>query len=153
MEWADKLGDMIPVEKKDFRMYVNNFQRVVAIICDSMCNNALEQFLMFKFSKKGQEVKKLFSIERDGPLASLINKARLAYAINLINEATLNDLINIHKIRNRCAHEIHISFGDKEICKYVRKLSVVPKDKKVTPANSLKFFMEAVLSSHGSFRI
>jgi len=115
-------------------------KRVEVITWDAYFDRFLKGSLIMHFSRNDTNVKELFNPNRGGPLGSLINKARFAYALGLIERTTLKDLEQIHKIRNKFAHSIKINFADKEIVGFVKSLSTVNNSDDVTAKNSYKFF-------------
>jgi len=119
-------------------------KRVEVITWDAYFDSFLKGSLVMHFSRNDTNVKELFNPNRGGPLGSLINKARFAYALGLIERTTLKDLEQIHKIRNKFAHSIKINFADKEIVGFVKSLSTVNDSDDVTAKNSYKFFKSAL---------
>jgi len=78
-------------------------------------------------------VKELLDSERHGPLSSFAAKAKVAYALGLIDEQTKEDLDYIRKIRNKFAHSPkEISFKDNPIREYCNKLSTAKRNKDKT---------------------
>jgi len=74
-------------------------------------------------------VKGLLDGERHGPLSSFAAKAKVAYALGLIDEQTKEDLDYIRKIRNKFAHSLKaISFQDHAIREYCNKLSTAKRN-------------------------
>ncbi len=118
---------------------MRNHERSMAIIMDSVLNSTVKMILMQNFKNKGKEVKQLFDPNQNGPLSSLTSKARLAYALNLIEVNIFKDLKYIHMIRNRCAHDVFLTFGENKILDLVGKLSIVPNGKTITKQNSFDF--------------
>ncbi len=119
-------------------------KRVEVITWDAYFDSFLKDSLVMKFSRNDTNVKELFNPNRGGPLGSLRNKARFAYALGLIERTTLKDLEQIHKIRNKFAHSIKINFTDKEIVGFVKNLSTVKDSDNVTAKNSYKYFKSAL---------
>ncbi len=117
-------------------------QRATVIMMDAALDLLLAALIGTAFSRKDKEVQSLFAYSNDGPLCSLTRKARLAYALSLIDKTTLNDLRNIHIIRNRFAHSIIPDFNDSEIRKAAKKLSTA-KNQEVTADNYLDFHHSA----------
>lgn len=141
-----KLTDFVNVElidHKHLKMAMENEKWVEAITTDCGFNRMLENLLILHFLKRDKNVKKLFDPSINGPLVSLIHKARIAYAIGLIDKTSLNDLEQIHKIRNEFAHSIKMHFTDTKVLKFVEKLST-SKGHKITAKNSYKFYKRAV---------
>jgi len=78
-------------------------------------------------------VKGLLDGERHGPLSSFAAKAKVAYALGLIDEQTKEDLDYIRKIRNKYAHSVKaISFQDSPMREYCNKLSTAKRNKDKT---------------------
>ena len=88
-------------------------------------------------------MKKLFDPNIGGPLVSLTNKARLAYALGLVDEKLLKDLEIVHKIRNKFAHNIKTDFADTKVLEHVKKLSM-SKGQEITVTNSYKFYLQTL---------
>lgn len=120
-------------------------KRVEVITWDAFFDNYLKFSLVMHFSRNENDknVKELFDPNR-GPLVSLPTKARIAYALGLIEQTTLDDLKQIRKMRNKFAHSIKINFADKEIVGIVKDLSTVDEKNNVTAKNSYKFFKSAL---------
>lgn len=118
---------------------IEDKKRLGVINIDTIFDEFLKHILMLHFSKRDKKVKKLFEPSIGGPLVSLTYKARLAYALRIIDETALNDLENIHNIRNKFAHNTDASFAGTEVIKSVKKLSTA-KGKEVTAKNSYKCF-------------
>ena len=120
-------------------------KRVEVITWDAFFDNYLKFSLVMHFSRNENDknVKELFDPNR-GPLVSLPTKARIAYALGLIEQTTLDDLKQIRKMRNKFAHSIKINFADKEIVGIVKDLSTVDDKNNVTAKNSYKFFKSAL---------
>lgn len=142
MGWADKLGDKVQVDVKEWREAVKNKRWVGVITWDGGLNAILEDFLKMAFSRNDREVKKLFD-------CSIVHKARLAYALGLIDKTTLDDLKHIHDIRNIFAHTLNASFANDKVLKKCEGLSTVTKNRSgrkvnVTTSNSYKFYEAAI---------
>jgi len=118
-------------------------QRMEVINIDTLADGLLAQILTQRFSQKDKEVKKLFDPSTGGPLVSLAHKARLAYALGIIDKTAMKDLENIHKIRNEFAHGIETDFANAEVLKYVANLSAC-QDHKVTARNSYMFYVNTI---------
>lgn len=117
--------------------------RVEVINWDAAFDHMLKDIIIQHFSRRDKIVAKLFEPSIGGPLVSLTNKARLAYALELIDKTVLDDLKQIHNIRNIFAHSIGASFTDTEVRKLVEKFSSV-KGKDVTAKNSYGHYKSAV---------
>jgi DNA-binding MltR family transcriptional regulator len=89
------------------------------------------------------EVKKLFDPYANGILVSLVQKARIAYALELIDKTTFTDIMHLHRIRNVVAHKGRAKFADPDISKPCMKLSTATKIKKYNTNKGLLFFCAA----------
>lgn len=124
------------------------------LIYDTFLDHLLKDILNMNFPRRvNKDVKKLFDPNIGGSLVSLTNKARLAYALGLINKTTLNDLEHIHKIRNNFAHNVQMEFVDTEVVRLVQKLSTAKGHNKVKPTNSYEFFESAVFECQQRLQI
>lgn len=115
--------------------------RIGVINWDTFFDNNLKSLLMLRFSREDKAVKKLFEPSIGGPLVSLTSKARLAYALGIIDKTALNDFENIHNIRNKFAHNTKMNFANTEVLKLVKKLSTA---KEGTAKNSYDCFAIAI---------
>lgn len=88
------------------------------------------------------EIKKLFD-PYSGILVSLIQKARIAYALGLIDKTTFKDITYLHKIRNFFAHRHRVKFTNPDMRKLCMKLSTAAKIKKFSSNKGLEFFVTA----------
>jgi len=132
---------LIEVDKLDELM--EDKKRIRVLINDTFLDDGLKSLLKTHyFERHDQEVKKLFNPRIGGPLVSLTNKARLAYALGLIDKTILKDLEYIHNIRNKFAHSIKINFTNPEVTKLVSKLSTA-KGHKDMAKNSHIIYKEA----------
>jgi len=132
---------LIEVDKLDKLM--EDKKRATVIIQDTFLDQTLKELLGdLHFLRQDKEVKKLFEPSIGGPLVSLTHKARLAYALRLIDKTVLKDLEHIHNIRNKFAHSIKMNFADTEVVKSVGNLSTA-KGLKVTVKNSYKIYKDA----------
>ena len=139
----DKRTDNPPIDIAPLMdQLIEDRKRLGVIISDTIFDDSLKTILIMRFSRENKDVKKLFDPSIGGPLVSLTHKARLAYALGLIDKTALNDFEHIHKIRNKFAHSIKASFADTEVLKFVRRLSTA-KGRKVTATNSHKFYKSA----------
>lgn len=129
------------IDRADLDILRDNEKRVDVLNRDT----TFDSILMIYFPQRDKVVKKLFEPTIGGPLVSLTHKARLAYALGLIDKTTQNDLEQIHKIRNEFAHNVKMSFAHADVLKHVRGLSTAKKNRKVkvTVKNSYKFYDSA----------
>ena len=125
-------------------------KRIKVIDGDTFFDVCFKGLLILNFSQRGKEVRKLFDPSIGGPLVSLTHKARLAYALGLIDKTVMNDVVNIHKIRNEFAHSADASFTKTEVIKLVEKLSTADNHK-VTARNSYKLYDSASVNCWTSF--
>ena len=125
-------------------------KRVQVIDGDTLLDVCFKEILTLYFSQSDKNVMKLFEPSIGGPLVSLTHKARLAYALGLIDKTTMNDSEYMHKIRNEFAHSIDASFTKTRVIKLVGKLSTV-KNHEVTARNSYRFYNSAIAKCWRSF--
>jgi DNA-binding MltR family transcriptional regulator len=118
-------------------------QRTKVIMMNTALDYSLAALVSTAFSRKDKEVQGLFNPTQNGPLNTLPKKAGLAYALNLIDKTTLQDLKNLHAIRNRFAHSIRPDFNDPEIKKRTKKLSTF-NNQEITADNYLDFHDRAI---------
>jgi len=122
---------------------MKNDQRLMAITNPININIILGCLIMMEaFSAKN--IKEFKEADKLMNSFNLIQKARLAYFLNIIDETHKKDLEQIHEIRNKFAHDYRADFSHKDILKYVKKLSAA-KGKEVTEKNSCKFYESSVL--------
>lgn len=143
VEYWLELADKVNIEPDKLARLVENDIRMRVIIWDSAFDNLFEYVVRLTFSQKDKEVAKLFNSQIGGPLVSLTNKARLVYALGLINKTSLKDLEIIHNIRNIFAHNPNASFANDDVCKQCKKLSIA-KDKKITQKTSYDVYVNSV---------
>ncbi len=98
---------------------------VKALGADSALDIGLECLLRLAFGRaiQDKEVSKLFDYNNNGPLSSTIQKARLAYAMRLIDGRMLDTLKQLHIVRNSLAHRTDAGFLDADVLKACSKLS------------------------------
>ena len=80
----------------------------------------LEHILIELFPEDEKEVDILLTYEK--PLGTYSNKVRMVYCLGLIEKMVMQDLKLLGKIRNRFAHDLRVSFGDKDISGWCRQL-------------------------------
>lgn len=142
-----KNSDKQLIDKKELQKLKNDKRRIDVINADVILDGALKNlFCELHFSKKDKQVDKLFEPSIGGPLVSLTHKARLAYALGLIDKTLLNDLEIIHKIRNEFAHSLEADFAGAKLLEHVKKLSMV-NGQKITATNSYKLYQQTVFES------
>lgn len=118
-------------------------KRISAINIDTIFDSFIKELLLSHFSQRDKTVEELFDTNIRGPLVSLTHKAKLLYALGLIDKIARKDLEYIHRIRNEFAHSVGINFTNTEVVKSVRKLSAA-KDQTITAKNSYKFYQRAL---------
>lgn len=95
------------------------------LICTSLLDGLLEEVLQKYFilrEKRDSVVKELFKSSL-APLHSFASKIKLAYLLSIIDEWMFDDLNNMKRIRNDCAHQFSsVSFEDELIVRKVEKL-------------------------------
>ena len=140
----EKYSDKQLIDKTKLQKFQKDEKRIRAIKIDVILDSALKNlFCELHFSKKDKQVKKLFEPNIGGPLVSLTHKARLAYALGLIDKTLLNDVEFIHKIRNEFAHSIEADFTDTKVLEHVKKLSM-SEGQDVTATNSYTFYLQTL---------
>ncbi len=115
-------------------------QGVSALVFDNALENLLTDIIQKYFSRYDDHVKTFLNPNR----LNITQKARLLYALKLIDETTLKDIKHIHNIRCIFAHSMPKSFANNEVRKECKELSTVTKNQKVTAKNSHDIFFNAV---------
>ncbi len=122
-------------ELKESQKAVENEEWVKAITLDCWLDSLLEGLLERAFSQQSKKVTGLFD-------CNILQKAKFAYALGLINKTTLCDLKLINKIRNTFAHSRNMGFTEPEIQNKCKGLSTA-KGHKVTARTSYKIYKDA----------
>jgi len=130
-------------EGQELQKAIEDRPRVRALNYDALFDQSLKLMLTTYFSKRDKAAQKLFDPSIGGPLASLTHKARLAYALGIIDKTALDDLLQLHKVRNIFAHSVDSSFSDTEVWKECQKLSTT-RGRKVTGKDSLECYERSV---------
>jgi mannitol operon repressor len=100
--------------------------RGAAVLIATFVENELEKAIQAVLNIRPKQRSRLFG--RNAPLASLSNKASLAFALDIIGPQTFENLEHIREIRNAFAHsKRHISFRTKQV-RDVCGLLKMPKD-------------------------
>lgn len=94
--------------------------RAIVIIGSAFWETILEHILIEFFPEDEKEVEALFGYDKQ--LGSYSNKVRMIYCLGLIEKKVMQDLKLIGKIRNRFAHDLTVSFADKDITDWCRQL-------------------------------
>ncbi len=133
------------IDDDEFKELQRDSVRIIALDWDTLFDDGIRVFLQkLQFTKSEDKiVKKLFDSSIGGPLVSLTNKVRLAYALGLIDKTLESDLEQIHKIRNEFAHKVDIRFDNEAVIQLVKKLSTA-KEQKVSANNSFTFYKAAL---------
>lgn len=94
--------------------------RAIVIIGSAYLETILEHILIEFFPENDKEVEFLFGYDK--PLGTYSNKVRMIYCLGLIEKKVMQDLKLIGKIRNRFAHNLTVSFEDKDIIDWCKQL-------------------------------
>lgn len=94
--------------------------RAIVIIGSSFLETILEHILIEFFPEGEKEVEVLLSYDK--PLGTYSNKVRMIYCLGLIERKVMQDLKLIGKIRNRFAHDLTVSFDDRDITDWCKQL-------------------------------
>jgi len=93
--------------------YEEKNDRALAIVGAAFLDTLLEHILISFLVDDPKEVAEL--LRPDQPLGTYGSRVRAAYCLGLINKAIRDDLRAIGKIRNRFAHDLHVSFDDEQV--------------------------------------
>ena len=144
---SEILANQIPVDQEQWQKAKEDKKRIDVLNLDAWFDKTLRYLLERNFSQPPQDkdIIELFDIQ-GGPLSSLSNKAKLAYAFGLIDKTTCEDLKRAHKIRNKFAHGLEIDFTNSEVVDEVQKW-YRKKDKKtkVTEDNCYQVYLDAMV--------
>jgi DNA-binding MltR family transcriptional regulator len=114
----------------DFNELMKSNDLRIAIVGASMVDLYLNFLLTTIMVGNLKVCKGLLDSEQNGPLSSFAAKAKVAYALGLIDEQTKKDLDYIRKIRNEFAHSFKaISFQNSPIREYCNELSTAKRKK------------------------
>ncbi len=104
------------------KMFTYNIgdDRAIVIIGSAFLETILEHILIEFLPEDEKEVEILLSYDK--PLGTYSNKVRMVYCLGLIEKKVMNDLKLIGKIRNRFAHNLSVSFEDKDIGSWCKEL-------------------------------
>ncbi len=94
--------------------------RAIVIIGAAFLETILEHILIEFFPEGEKEVGILLNYDK--PLGTYSNKVRMIYCLGLIEKMVMQDLKLIGKIRNRFAHDLSVSFADKDITDWCKQL-------------------------------
>jgi hypothetical protein len=130
------LTGKVSIDRKQWEESKEDNKRSDAILGDIGLDILLGSIIEGSFQQRTKEVERLINS------INMIQKARLAYILGLIDKTVLNDLEQIHEIRNKFSHSFEASFAHTKVLKFVRKLSTA-KGQEVTEKNSDKFYESA----------
>ncbi len=109
-------------------------ERVAAIlgiaVLDVRLEKILRKFLIHEttgLKRKNEltEIDKLFSFVDQGPLATIVNRARFAYCVGVISKDELEDIKILAEIRNIFAHHLFdCTFEQEDIRKLIYQLKI-----------------------------
>lgn len=94
--------------------------RAIVIIGSAFLETILEHILIEFLPEDEKEVDVLLGYDK--PLGTYSNKVRMIYCLGLIEKKVMQDLKLIGKIRNRFAHDLSVSFDDKDIANWCKQL-------------------------------
>lgn len=94
--------------------------RAIVIIGSAFLETILEHILIEFLPEDEKEVDVLLGYDK--PLGTYSNKVRMIYCLGLIEKKVMQDLKLIGKIRNRFAHDLSVSFHDKDITDWCKQL-------------------------------
>jgi DNA-binding MltR family transcriptional regulator len=151
-QFLEEGGDKVSVDREKWERALEDEKRIKVLNYDTLFDTSLKDLLMVHFSQDDKEVGKLFEPTIGGPLVSLTHKARLAYALGLIDQTLRKDVAQIHSIRNEFAHSGKMDFANDQVVKLVRRLSTAKgKSGPFVVKNSYKLYINAVKVSMTSF--
>ena len=113
-------------------------KRVEALNWDAFFNESLKRLLTLHFVQQDKDVEMLMQN------INMAKKARIAYALGLIDRTALNDFVRIHNIRNEFAHRFDATFADTAIRRECMRLSTAKDQKTVTAKNPYKSYISAL---------
>lgn len=135
------LAAKVSISRIQWIQAMKDKERSNAILWDIGMDIMLTGIILGTFPRQNlEDAEKLMG----NPNINMILKAKLAYVLQLIDKTVLNDLKQIHNIRNKFAHSFDANFADTEVLKLVRKLSIT-KGQEVTQENSYKFYESTVM--------
>ncbi len=129
----------VTINRKHWDYLLEDQQARRVFLRNLTLNQELEYIIEETFPQRIREVKKLING------INMVQKARLAYILGLIDKIVFNDLKQLHAVRNIFAHSHTASFTNIKVLKFVRKLSIA-KGQEVTEKNSYKFYEDAELT-------
>lgn len=127
----------VSIERKQWEKAIEDQKRSTVIVVDITFDILLAEIIERTFTRRTKDVQKLMNG------INMIQKARLAYILGLIDKMVLGDLEQMHEIRNKFGHSFEASFTHTKVLKFVRELSTA-KGQEVTEKNSHKFYKKAL---------
>lgn len=94
---------------------------VVVAMLDDILERCIRAFLV-----EGNDIDKLLD-GFNAPLGSLSARILAAYSLGLLSKAEYEECHQLHKVRNRFAHDVHVSFSDQEVIDRCGNLKVYVK--------------------------
>ena len=112
--------------------------RGAVLISLAMIDDLLQRTIA-SFLLEGVDADKLLE-DFNAPLGSVSSRALAARALGLISVSEYTEINTIRKVRNRFAHDIHVSFEDQQIKDFCRSLTYKAHD-----------YEGVIVSPHGQF--
>lgn len=143
----------ILIDISKFDKLQKDMKRIEVLNLDTVFDQVLRRILCFLCFPRPKDkiVEQLFNPLYNGFLVSLTNKAKLAYALGLIDQTLRSDLEQIHRIRNKFAHNVEADFANKEVIQLVKKLSTAKgKGKQDIENKSYTLYRKAADACAGS---
>lgn len=114
----------------DYEALLKDRDRATAINGGCLINLYLDILFTVVMVNDPPIVKDVLDGGGHGPLSSFAAKTKVAYALSLIDEETMEDLDRIRKIRNEFAHSVKtVSFKDSPVREYCKELSTAKRNK------------------------
>jgi DNA-binding MltR family transcriptional regulator len=101
-------------------------ERGMVLIGTSFIDELLKRTLLAFLVEDSQCVKLVDGF--NAPLGSLSTRTAAAYALGLISEKENAEADTLRRIRNRFAHDIHVSFADQIIIDLCKNLTMAAED-------------------------
>lgn len=136
LDLGPTIAPKVSMGRKQWEKAMKNQKRAHAILQPIGLDILLAAIIERNFQQRTKDVQRLVNG------INMVQKARLAYILGLINNTVLNDLEQIHEIRNKFAHSFDASFSYTKVLDFVRKLSTA-KGQEVTEKNSFEFYDSA----------
>ena len=127
----------VSVSRIEWIQAMEDEKRSTAILQPIGLDLMLKVIILNNFRQRAEDVDKLMKS------MNMIQKARLAHILGLISKTVLNDLEQLHEIRNKFAHSFEASFASTKVLGFVRNLSTA-KGGVITKKNSYEFYSTAL---------